>query len=93
MGYRAINCDGLFRVLRESDNKVLPGDWDTHHEAQAACQRHEADERHDRNELAMEAGMMGGVEAYNDIMGFGSYTPDPCGHHCYPYGCPRCGGA
>ncbi|MDP6940201.1 MAG: hypothetical protein QF848_15360 [Planctomycetota bacterium] len=40
-------------------------------------------------EQAMQAGMEFGIQGYNDVMGYDSYTPEPCGHHCRD--CPRCG--
>jgi hypothetical protein len=43
-----------------------------------------------KQERATQAGMMGGVSAYNEVMGYDSYSPEPCGHHCGS-GCPRCG--
>lgn len=49
----------------------------------------EADEQ-ERQELANEAGMLHGTDAYNEAMGYDTSTPDPCGHHC-PSDCPRCG--
>lgn len=42
-----------------------------------------------REERAMEAGMAHGIGAYNEVMGYDSYSPEPCGQHCYD--CPRCG--
>lgn len=41
-------------------------------------------------ERATQAGMEGGVQAYNDAMGYDLTAPDPCGHHCGS-DCPRCG--
>ena len=41
-------------------------------------------------EIAREEGMLHGVEAYNDAMGYSLAAPGPCGHHCDSY-CPRCG--
>ena len=43
-----------------------------------------------RHEMAMEAGMGLGVDAYNDMMGQSTGSPGPCGHHCGS-DCPRCG--
>ncbi len=43
-----------------------------------------------RREMAMEAGMAGGTDAYNETMGWDTSAPEPCGHHC-PSDCPRCG--
>lgn len=40
-------------------------------------------------EQAMMAGMEFGIQGYNDVMGYDSYTPEPCGHHCRD--CPHCG--
>lgn len=42
-------------------------------------------------EIAMEAGMLGGCSAYNEAHGFEVEEVEPCGHHC-DYSCPRCGG-
>lgn len=44
----------------------------------------------DRQEIAREAGMLHGVDAYNEAMGYDTSPPEPCGHHC-PSDCPRCG--
>ena len=43
-----------------------------------------------RHEMAMEAGMGMGIDAYNDMLGQGGGDPGPCGHHCHS-DCPRCG--
>jgi hypothetical protein len=42
-------------------------------------------------EIAMEAGMLGGVEAYNEVRGYDVDEVEPCGQHC-DWSCPRCGG-
>jgi hypothetical protein len=42
-------------------------------------------------EIAMEAGMLGGVNAYNEVRGCDVEDVEPCGHHCDD-SCPRCGG-
>jgi hypothetical protein len=44
----------------------------------------------EKRERAYEAGMLYGVEAYNDAMGYSLAAPEPCGHHCMS-DCPRCG--
>jgi hypothetical protein len=41
-------------------------------------------------EQAHEAGMMHGIDAYNEARGYDTEAPEPCGHHC-PSDCPRCG--
>lgn len=41
-------------------------------------------------EMANEAGMLHGADAYNEAMGWDTSAPEPCGHHC-PSDCPRCG--
>ena len=41
------------------------------------------------SEEATETGMLHGIDAYNDSMGQGLRSPDPCGHHCTD-DCPRC---
>jgi hypothetical protein len=50
------------------------------------CEVYEAE----REERAMQAGMAGGVDAYNEARGYYVDSPEPCGHHC-PSDCPRCG--
>ena len=42
-------------------------------------------------EIAVEAGMLHGVRAYNETRGFDVDDVEPCGHHC-DLSCPRCGG-
>ena len=44
-----------------------------------------------KDEIAIEAGMLGGCSAYNEARGFEVEEVEPCGHHC-DYSCPRCGG-
>jgi hypothetical protein len=38
----------------------------------------------------VQIGMTFGADALNDARGWGSYSPEPCGHHC-PWNCPSCG--
>jgi hypothetical protein len=47
-------------------------------------------EEETNNELAQEAGMLYGIEAYNEARGYDTTSPEPCGHHCQS-DCPRCG--
>tara|TARA_R100000656_G_scaffold104176_3_gene76375 strand:+ start:28979 stop:29371 length:393 start_codon:yes stop_codon:yes gene_type:complete len=68
-------------VLREKDVIValIPPEGEEEHRvvvkadpkaAQQAKRREEMEERAERRELAMEAGMLHGVDAYNEIMGY-----------------------
>ena len=41
------------------------------------------------DEYAIEAGMLHGIDEYNEATGNGAYSPEPCGHHCTD-DCPRC---
>lgn len=54
-----------------------------------SLESYEADEQ-DRKEIAQQEGMLHGVDAYNEVMGYDTSAPEPCGHHC-PSNCPRCG--
>ena len=42
-----------------------------------------------RYELDAEAYARGGMRGLNESRGHDSYSPEPCGQHCYD--CPRCG--
>ncbi len=42
-----------------------------------------------QRERARLLGMAFGTRAYNDAMGYGGSSREPCGHHC-PSDCPRC---
>ena len=39
---------------------------------------------------AVQVGMTFGAGGANDARGWGSYSPEPCGHHC-PWHCGYCG--
>ena len=88
--YVVLEDAGTFRVANTHTGLLYPDRFDTEAEARMDVVDREADDRSDRNERAMEAGMLGGVGAYKEAMGFDSYTPEPCGHHCGS-NCPRCG--
>jgi len=86
MSYRAIEVDGKHRLLNETTDVVAGQVFHTRREA--LLEKWAIEEA--RDELAMEAGMLHGVNAYNEAMGWDVSFPEPCGHHCQS-DCPRCG--
>ena len=84
--FRVIKVDGKYRLLNNRTDEVDPEIFDTTVDAVWAAE----DYANSIEESSMEAGMAFGVQGYNEVRGYDSYTPEPCGHHC-DWDCPQCG--
>lgn len=84
--FRVIKVDGKYRLLNNRTDEVDSEVFDTMVDAVWAAE----DYANSLEESAMEAGMAFGVRGYNEVRGYDSYTPEPCGHHC-DWDCPQCG--
>ena len=73
-----IKVDGSFRVIVSGEATATT--FTTEREAKQEVAH--LNER--RKEMAVEAGMLHGVDAYNDAMGYDLSAPEECGHHCPP---------
>jgi hypothetical protein len=74
----------------ETFDAYEPHGWEQARDVRAEMRADDEEyQRQVRDERAILAGMGGGVRAYNEAMGYDSYTPEPCGQHCQD--CPRCG--
>ena len=81
--------ESQIKVLKRELQKTL--DWlQVLDEEEEDSWETESDDDSWRQERAMQAGMMGGVGAYNEVMGHDSYQEEECGHQCRS-DCPRCG--
>ena len=60
------------------------------HDPRPIRDRFDTEVKMPNSEIAIEAGMLHGVDAYNEVMGYDTHGPEPCGHQCHS-DCPRCG--
>ena len=84
-----LRCFGTSTKIEELLVKLRRDERRAAKEAAQPTPEEVAEERAWREEVAMEAGMANGIRGYNEVYGHDSYSPEPCGQHCYD--CPRCG--
>lgn len=78
MGYGLV---AALRELEEAKKKVARLE-------QEQDQEEVSFEKSWRQEIATEEGMLHGVDAYNDAMGYSLGGGEEHGHHCHGTGCP-----
>jgi hypothetical protein len=88
MSHRVIEVDGMFRILNNRTGRTGSEKYLDKSDAESDANWEDSCVE----EQAMESGMAFGIQAYNEIRGYDSYTPEPCGR-CYHCGsdCSRCG--
>lgn len=72
INYKVIKVDGAYRILNLTHDVTLSDSFETEEDANAFI----AMEREWKQELAMERGMAFGIRAYNETLGYDSYSPE-----------------